>query len=185
MRTNLDELLALGRPILADGATGTNYFGMGLGPGEPPEMWNVDHPERVRDLHAAFVAAGADVIVMAAAVADYRAAEPIEGKRSKSGEAWNLKLEPTADVLALLGEGERNGQVLVGFGAETGVRPPRWPTLARPPASPPPAAAARACAARRPASWRPRLPFAPRRARSARGRPRCWVLRRSAAPADA
>ena len=37
MRTSFDELLALGRPILADGATGTNYFGMGLGPGEPPE----------------------------------------------------------------------------------------------------------------------------------------------------
>ena len=63
MRTTLDELLALGRPILADGATGTNYFGMGLGPGEPPEMWNLDHPEKVRELHAAFVAAGADVIL--------------------------------------------------------------------------------------------------------------------------
>ena len=63
MRTSLDELLALGRPILADGATGTNYFGMGLGPGEPPEMWNLDHPERVLELHAAFVAAGADVIL--------------------------------------------------------------------------------------------------------------------------
>ncbi len=63
MRTTLDELLALGRPILADGATGTNYFGMGLGPGEPPEMWNLDHPERVRELHTAFVAAGADVIL--------------------------------------------------------------------------------------------------------------------------
>jgi phosphopantothenoylcysteine decarboxylase/phosphopantothenate--cysteine ligase len=66
-------------------------------------------------------AAGADVIVMAAAVADYRAAEPVEGKRAKSGAAWELTLEPTTDVLALLGEGERNGQVLVGFGAETGA----------------------------------------------------------------
>ena len=63
MRTTLDDLLALGRPILADGATGTNYFGMGLGPGEPPEMWNLDHPERVRELHEAFVAAGADMIL--------------------------------------------------------------------------------------------------------------------------
>ena len=43
MRTTLDELLALDRPLLADGATGTNYFGMGLGPGEPPELWNVEH----------------------------------------------------------------------------------------------------------------------------------------------
>lgn len=63
MRTTLDQLLALGRPLLADGATGTNFFGMGLGPGEPPEMWNVDHPDRVSALHGAFVAAGADIIL--------------------------------------------------------------------------------------------------------------------------
>ena len=57
---------------------------------------------------------------MAAAVADYRPSEPIEGKRAKTEEAWRIELEPTADVLALLGEQERNGQVLVGFGAEAG-----------------------------------------------------------------
>jgi phosphopantothenoylcysteine decarboxylase/phosphopantothenate--cysteine ligase len=62
----------------------------------------------------------ADVVVMAAAVADYRPAEEIEGKRAKSGAAWVLELEPTVDVLAQLGEQERNGQVLVGFGAELG-----------------------------------------------------------------
>ena len=62
----------------------------------------------------------ADVIVMAAAVADYRPAEPIEGKRAKTDNAWKLELEPTTDVLALLGRTDRNGQVLVGFGAEAG-----------------------------------------------------------------
>ena len=62
----------------------------------------------------------ADVVVMAAAVADFRPAEPEGGKRQKTGETWMLELEPTADVLALLGHGERNGQVLVGFGAESG-----------------------------------------------------------------
>jgi phosphopantothenoylcysteine decarboxylase/phosphopantothenate--cysteine ligase len=65
-------------------------------------------------------ATGADVVVMAAAVSDYRPAEPVAGKRPKSDEAWQVTLEPTADVLALLGESERNGQVLVGFGAEMG-----------------------------------------------------------------
>ena len=63
----------------------------------------------------------ADVVVMAAAVADYRPAEAIEGKRPKTGEAWLLELEPTADVLAQLGQQDRNGQVLVGFGAEAGA----------------------------------------------------------------
>jgi phosphopantothenoylcysteine decarboxylase/phosphopantothenate--cysteine ligase len=65
-------------------------------------------------------AGGADVIVMAAAVADYRPVEALAGKRAKTGEGWTIELEPTPDVLALLGAEERNGQVLVGFGAELG-----------------------------------------------------------------
>ncbi|MGE5273938.1 MAG: bifunctional phosphopantothenoylcysteine decarboxylase/phosphopantothenate--cysteine ligase CoaBC [Verrucomicrobiota bacterium] len=60
----------------------------------------------------------ADVVLMAAAVADY-APEPIGGKRPKTGEAWELRLEPTEDVLRSLGE-RKNGSVLVGFGAEEG-----------------------------------------------------------------
>jgi phosphopantothenoylcysteine decarboxylase/phosphopantothenate--cysteine ligase len=62
----------------------------------------------------------ADVVVMAAAIADYRPAERIAGKRAKDAAAWNLSLEPTVDVLRMLGSRSRNGQVLVGFGAETG-----------------------------------------------------------------
>ena len=62
----------------------------------------------------------ADVVVMAAAVADYRPSKTIEGKRAKTEEAWKIELERTVDVLAVLGEEERNGQVLVGFGAESG-----------------------------------------------------------------
>ena len=69
---------------------------------------------------AANRAGAADVVVMAAAVADYRPSEPIEGKRAKTEAGWKIELEPTVDVLAALGEQERNGQVLVGFGAEAG-----------------------------------------------------------------
>jgi phosphopantothenoylcysteine decarboxylase/phosphopantothenate--cysteine ligase len=61
---------------------------------------------------------GADVVLMAAAVADY-APRPIAGKRAKSEEPWELRLEPTEDVLKSLGE-SKNGAVLVGFGAEEG-----------------------------------------------------------------
>jgi phosphopantothenoylcysteine decarboxylase/phosphopantothenate--cysteine ligase len=61
----------------------------------------------------------ADVVLMAAAVADY-APEPVAGKRPKSGEPWALTLQPTEDVLRALGE-SRNGSVLVGFGAEEGA----------------------------------------------------------------
>jgi phosphopantothenoylcysteine decarboxylase/phosphopantothenate--cysteine ligase len=62
----------------------------------------------------------ADVIVMAAAVADYRPAEAREGKRPKDTDDWTVRLEATQDILRRLGEGRANGQVLVGFAADTG-----------------------------------------------------------------
>ena len=65
-------------------------------------------------------AAGADVVIMAAAVADFRPAEALAAKRPKDAAMWTLELEPTTDVLAALGRTRRNGQVLVGFAAETG-----------------------------------------------------------------
>jgi phosphopantothenoylcysteine decarboxylase/phosphopantothenate--cysteine ligase len=72
----------------------------------------------------ALARADADVIVMAAAVADYRSVAPLEDKRPKDGAGWTLELEPTSDVLAALGAARRPGQVLVGFaadGAEPGL----------------------------------------------------------------
>jgi phosphopantothenoylcysteine decarboxylase/phosphopantothenate--cysteine ligase len=60
----------------------------------------------------------ADVVVMAAAVADYRPAEALAAKRPKDAAAWTIELEPTADVLAALGSRRRDGQVIVGFAAE-------------------------------------------------------------------
>jgi phosphopantothenoylcysteine decarboxylase/phosphopantothenate--cysteine ligase len=65
-------------------------------------------------------AAEADVVVMAAAVADYRPAEALATKRPKNASAWTLELEPTTDVLAALGDRRREGQLLVGFAAESG-----------------------------------------------------------------
>ena len=65
--------------------------------------------------------AGVDLVLMAAAVADYRPAQAGSEKRSKDGGAWNLELVPTHDVLAELGSQEANGRVLVGFAAETGA----------------------------------------------------------------
>ena len=62
-----------------------------------------------------------DVVLMAAAVADYRPAEAIDGKRSKDGDTWSVELEPTQDVLAELGRGRANGQLLVGFAADHGA----------------------------------------------------------------
>jgi 5-methyltetrahydrofolate--homocysteine methyltransferase len=59
----LRELLAERPFLLADGATGTNLFEMGLVSGEAPELWIEAHPDRVMALHQSFVDAGADIIL--------------------------------------------------------------------------------------------------------------------------
>jgi 5-methyltetrahydrofolate--homocysteine methyltransferase len=59
----LADLLAEKGVLLADGATGTNLFEVGLESGEAPEMWLESHPERIVKLHQDFVDAGADIIL--------------------------------------------------------------------------------------------------------------------------
>ena len=49
--------------LLLDGAMGTELFARGLVSGGSPEEWNVTHPERVQDVHRAYVAAGSDIIL--------------------------------------------------------------------------------------------------------------------------
>ena len=84
-----------------------------------PDSGSVVEVETTQQLEReALARAGwADVILMAAAVADYRPAELQQGKRERGG-TWSLELEPTADVLAALAARRRAGQVLVGFAAE-------------------------------------------------------------------
>ncbi len=59
----LAKLLAERDWLLADGATGTTLFAMGLTSGDSPELWNDLYPDRIRKLHQGFVDAGADIIL--------------------------------------------------------------------------------------------------------------------------
>ena len=59
----LSDLLAEKGVLMADGATGTNLFAMGLEAGEAPELWNEQQPEKITKLHQDFVDAGADIIL--------------------------------------------------------------------------------------------------------------------------
>ncbi|EHI48237.1 cobalamin-dependent methionine synthase I [SAR116 cluster alpha proteobacterium HIMB100] len=63
MKTSFADLCASRDWLLADGATGTNLFRAGLETGYPPELWNVEHPDRVTGLHSAFIDAGADILL--------------------------------------------------------------------------------------------------------------------------
>jgi phosphopantothenoylcysteine decarboxylase/phosphopantothenate--cysteine ligase len=72
-------------------------------------------------------AAGADAVVMAAAVADFRPADSSESKiKKEGGPPPPVRLEPTADVLAELVGDRRDGQLIVGFAAETGDAAGDW-----------------------------------------------------------
>ncbi len=77
----------------------------------------VETAEQMED--AVTTRAGADVIVMAAAVADFRPKLAAAGKLKKNEGPPEIVLEPTPDILAGLGAAKRVGQVLVGFAAET------------------------------------------------------------------
>ena len=57
------EIIAAKGWCVADGATGSNFFGRGLEAGYPPDLWCVERPEEVSRLHSAFLNAGADVIL--------------------------------------------------------------------------------------------------------------------------
>ncbi|HUK96301.1 MAG TPA: phosphopantothenoylcysteine decarboxylase, partial [Gaiellaceae bacterium] len=71
-------------------------------------------------LDAALALADVDIALLAAAVADYRPAEAIAGKRPKDSRGWTIELAPTEDVARSLADRKRPGQILVVFGAEHG-----------------------------------------------------------------
>lgn len=94
---------------------------------EPPSVHQLVRVRSAREMHGAMIehAAEADVVVMAAAVADYApAAGPVAGKIEKdaSGEPLTLVLERTPDILTALGQirGDASRPVLVGFAAQVG-----------------------------------------------------------------
>jgi 5-methyltetrahydrofolate--homocysteine methyltransferase len=63
MNDALSDLLATRDWLLADGATGTNLFNMGLQSGDAPELWNADEPEKIRALYRGAVEAGSDLFL--------------------------------------------------------------------------------------------------------------------------
>jgi len=58
-----DIALKLGKkPLFFDGAMGTMLQAAGLLPGELPELWNIEHPDTIREIHSAYLNAGADIL---------------------------------------------------------------------------------------------------------------------------
>jgi phosphopantothenoylcysteine decarboxylase / phosphopantothenate---cysteine ligase len=112
--------VALAAEALRRGAR-VSLLGANLAVPAPPGVELVETPTAADLEHEALTRGGeADVVIMAAAVADYRPAEVLATKRPKERAAWTVELELTTDVLAALGAARRPGQVLVGFAADEG-----------------------------------------------------------------
>jgi 5-methyltetrahydrofolate--homocysteine methyltransferase len=88
MSDRLARLLAARPYLLADGATGTNLFDAGLQSGDAPELWNLDHVDRIEHLHRSMILAGADIILT----------------NSFGGSRYRLKLHKAENRVAELNE---------------------------------------------------------------------------------
>ncbi len=113
----------MGVAIAAEAAARGATVHLVLGPGSVPaptgvRVTRVGTAEEMRGAVRA-AAAESDVIVMAAAVADFRPKSAAEDKLKKDHGTPELILEPTPDILAELGQERRPRQILVGFAAET------------------------------------------------------------------
>ncbi len=63
MKNVINEINFKNEILIADGATGTNYFDDGLQAGDPPELWNIEKSQSVIELHRKFIQAGANIIL--------------------------------------------------------------------------------------------------------------------------
>src|SRR5690606_24533062 len=104
MTNPIDALLAEKGVLLADGATGTNLFDMGLQSGEAPELWNESAPKKVEALHRGFIEAGADIILT----------------NSFGGSRYRLKLHGAEDRVFDLNR--RAAEIAVRAASEAGRR---------------------------------------------------------------
>ena len=109
---------AIAAEAAARGAKVTLVTTVALAPPAGADVVRVETAAQMADAVAA-TAAGADVVVMAAAVADFRPVRAADRKIKKAGGVPEIVLEPTPDILAGLGARKPPGQTLVGFAAET------------------------------------------------------------------
>jgi 5-methyltetrahydrofolate--homocysteine methyltransferase len=113
------ELLAGPRVLLADGATGTNYQEMGLGPGVAPEEWVLDEPGKVTELHRRFAAAGSDLVLTCTfGATSLRLADgPLAGRaREVNVRAAELAREAVGDERLVAGSLGPTGRLVEPYG---------------------------------------------------------------------
>lgn len=108
--------------LIADGATGTNYQAMGMEPGLAPEEWLFEAPDRVAELHRAFAAAGADIVLTCTfGATELRLAEgPLVGRaREVNLRAAELARDAVGEGTLVAGSLGPSGQLIEPYGLLT------------------------------------------------------------------
>ena len=122
MTDRLTSLLAERPWLLADGATGSNLFERGLRSGDAPELWNIDHPERVAELQRAFVEAGADIILTNSfggtrhRLKLHRAEDRVAELNEKAARIARAEADRAARVVLVAGSMGPTGEILEPLG---------------------------------------------------------------------
>jgi len=125
MSDPLSRLLETRDWLLADGATGTNLFNMGLESGEAPELWNTDRPDNIRKLYSGAVEAGSDIFLTNSFGAN-AARLKLHGAEARTGELNRIAAEIGREVadaaghtVIVAGSMGPTGEIMAPMGALT------------------------------------------------------------------
>ena len=121
----LSKLLSKRDWLLADGATGTTLFNMGLQSGDAPELWNEDHPDRITQLYQGAVDAGSDLFLTnsfggtAARLKLHEAQDRVHALNRKAAEIGRDVADKAGREVIVAGSMGPTGEIMAPMGALT------------------------------------------------------------------
>jgi 5-methyltetrahydrofolate--homocysteine methyltransferase len=118
----LEVLLHQEEIILADGAMGTMLFAAGLAPGEPPQLWNIEHPQKVALVHKHYLEAGSTLFLTNTSGANcFRMSKldlqvPIYDLNLAEARILRSEIDKAGGTALAAGDIDPSGQILVPYG---------------------------------------------------------------------
>lgn len=120
--TTIQDLLDRGGYIITDGAMGTVLFAAGLEHGDPPELWNINHPERVAEVHRTYIAAGSQVLLTNTfggnryRLSLHNAQDKVAGANRAAAKILRQVADESDTELIVAGDIGPSGEVLAPYG---------------------------------------------------------------------
>ncbi len=118
----IQQLLDRGGYIITDGAMGTVLFASGLEHGDPPELWNIDYPDRVAAVHQEYIQAGAQVLLTNTfggnryRLSLHKAQDQVRGANLAAAAILRKVAEDSKKEIIVAGDIGPSGEVLAPYG---------------------------------------------------------------------